>query len=149
MDKIINKFKLKFGLKKVEDLTFKERLAYYAKRIPIIKKMAKALGMETWVTLAIVIVAVLALIMIVLGLKFVEGFVLIGYPSIKSIELIDGTAKKGSKKRSAEKREEMEKWLAYWGINGLFLVLESVMPFSNHFLYVTLKMSLFVLLMLP
>ena len=57
--------------------------------------------------------------------------------------------KNAQKKRSEEQKEVVLKWLAYWGIYGLWEIVEGLLPNPSYVLYVQVKILVFLFLMLP
>ena len=99
--------------------------------------------------MAAVILAALFAILCIWGLKLFEGLILLAYPSLKSIEAIEVLKKNSKKRRSQEQTEFLLKWLAYWGIYGLWIIVEGLMPNPSHAIYVMVKILVFLFLMLP
>ena len=99
--------------------------------------------------MAAVILAALFAILCIWGLKLFEGLILLAYPSLKSIEAIEELKKNSKKKRSEEQNEVVLKWLSYWGIYGLWIIVEGLIPNPSHAIYVIVKILVFLFLMLP
>ena len=99
--------------------------------------------------MAAVILAALFFILCIWGLKLFEGLILVAYPLLKSIEAIEELKKNAKKKRSEEQTEVLLKWLAYWGIYGLWIIVEGMMPNPSNAIYVIVNNIIFLFLMLP
>ena len=84
-------------------------------------------------------------------MKLLEGLILVAYPTLKTIEIIEGKrkSKKKQNRNDDEQQEDLVRWLAYWGIYGLWLIFEGILPNPGHVVYVIIKVMFFLFLMLP
>ena len=99
MEGILKAFKKAFTKNgKIESFTLAERLEYYGKRFRVTRNLSKFLGWKAGTTLAALIFVAIVIILDIWGPKLMEAIILIAYPSLKTIELIEmeGRIKKKS-----------------------------------------------------
>ena len=90
MEGILKAFKKAFTKKgKIENYTLSERLEYYGKKFRVTKAISKYTGWKPGFTLAALIFVAIIIILDIWGPKLLEEIVLIAYPSMKTIELIE------------------------------------------------------------
>ena len=91
MKNFIEKVKEKIGIKPdSKSVMIMKGLNKRAKKIPLVVNIAKKLKVKPGVVLATIFGILLTLIFLKYGLVLVESIILLFYPSLKSIEAIEG-----------------------------------------------------------
>ncbi len=82
-----------------------------------------------------------------LGAQLISMFVTTGYPALKTVEALQ----KEKPARENDEPSEQRKWLIYWGIYGIFLIVETILlsMIRVNFIYWVLKSIIFIFLYSP